>query len=386
MRLHSHKPVSAAERAQLDRAEDEARQRSLYGKHLDAVKILRARDYVVTRKGNGVQVGNKTMTFAEMETMAKREGGLAGMAFTRKTETASGLKVGQTVALAPKKKPTAAVVATNAPRKLAGAAADAKAKAAVHSTELGTKPRVVWLDLALLDVDRRYQREINGHGEAHINRILRGFNWNCYQPIIVTETEGGRFAVIDGQHRLEAAKKHPLIDSLPCYIIDAPDVAVQAQIFVSVNSDRRALTSLQKFWATWAGGNIDAKALVDACEAAGVTIPRVPPTGGLQARMLLGPTVALRLVARWGRPAVIAAIGMLAEAWPEARTAFRIANLTALATIASTPYSRNRLVTAMKATDPERVYADAIKDLPNMSGTALATATQRVLSELARGA
>jgi hypothetical protein len=149
---------------------------------------------------------------------------------------------------------------------------DRQGAAAEHSTDLGTKPRVVWLDLGLLDVDRRYQREITGGGEAHINRILRGFNWNRYQPIVVTEQADGRYAVIDGQHRLEAAKKHPLIDSLPCYIIDAPDLAAQAEIFVAVNSDRRALTGLQKFWASVAAGNREAAALVKACEAAGVTI------------------------------------------------------------------------------------------------------------------
>src|SRR5204863_682415 len=142
-----------------------------------------------------------------------------------------------------------------------------------HPPDPGTRRRAAWPALGLLEVDRRYQREIGQSGNAHINRILRGFNWNRYQPIVVTEAGVGRYAVIDGQHRLEAARKHPLIDSLPCYVIDAPDVAVQAEIFVSVNSDRRGLTGLQKYWASVAAGNPEAVALATVCAAAGVTIP-----------------------------------------------------------------------------------------------------------------
>lgn len=371
------------------RAAEEAAYRKLYGDLLPAVELLRRRGYVVSREGGKFRVGNKLLDRAEVRALAQREGGLAGLSFTRKGETAGGLKVGHVEKIAPRAARSAGgrasddgsahPAAARAPRPLSGAAKAAKARADEHSAELGTRPRVVWLDLGLLEVDRRYQREINKAGEAHINRILKGFNWNRYQPIIVTEGEGGRYAVIDGQHRLEAAKKHPLIDALPCYIIDAPEMAAQAEIFVAVNSDRRGLTGLQKFWASHAAANREAVALVEACAAAGVTIPRTTPAGGLAPRTIVGPNVVLRHVGQHGRAAVQAAIGLLAEAWPAAKTGFRVPNLGAIATIASTPYGRDRLLRTLKRLDPDKLYAQALAAVGSSSTVQITAAIAKIV-------
>jgi hypothetical protein len=374
---------AAAERRKLDIVEDAARQKALYGKHIDDVRVLRSRGFVVSvEKRGSYLVGNQRCTGEELAAKADRERRLMGEAATVRTPavTASGLKVGQVVALTPKAMNVhQCTLRTSPPRKLSGAAATAKAKAAEHSTDLGTKPRVVWLDLGLLDVDRRYQREITHGGAVHINRILRAFNWNRYQPIVVTQQADGRYAVIDGQHRLEAAKKHPLIDSLPCYIIDAPDLAAQAEIFVAVNSDRRALTNLQKFWASVTAGNREAAALAKACEAAGVTIPRTTPQGGLSPRTMIGPTVAVGLIGKLGRDAVVAAITLLATAWPNARSGFRTANLRAVATIASTPYSQKRLLATLKGLDPDALFVEALALAGESSTQRLSAATEKLI-------
>jgi hypothetical protein len=363
-------------------AEDAARQKALYGKHVDDVRVLRNRGFTVTAEKRGAYlVGNRPCSGDELKAKADRERRLMGNdAVVRKPSvTAGGLKVGQVVALAPKAMNVhQCTLRTSPPRKLSGAAAATTARAAEYSADLGTRPRVVWLDLGLLDVDRRYQREITGAGSAHINRITRGFNWNRYQPIVVTEQDGGRYAVIDGQHRLEAAKKHPLIDSLPCYIIDAPDLAAQAEIFVAVNSDRRALTNLQKFWASVAAGNREAAALAKACEEAGVTIPRTTPQGGLSPRTLIGPNVMVGLIGKLGRDAVLTAIKLLADAWPAARSGFRIANLRAVATITSTAYSHKRLLGVLKGLDPDALYVEALA-LGGGSGRELASATEKLI-------
>lgn len=371
-------------------AEDAARQQALYGAHGDDARVLRSRGYVVTADGGGqFQVDGQRLDGAALREKADRERRLmGGAAEVRKpTETATGLAVGQAVPLAPEKArpaPRAAAVSRAAEgpvRRLSGAAAASQAKAAEHSTDLGERPRVVWLDLGLLTVDRRYQREITGGGTAHINRILRAFNWNRYQPIVVTEGADGSFAVIDGQHRLEAAKKHPLIGELPCYVIDAPDVAAQAAIFVSVNSDRRGLTSLQKFWASVAAGDREASALAEACAAAGVTIPRAPPSGGLAPMTLLGPNVVLRLVGRFGRAAALQAIALIAEAWPAAAGGFRVGNIGALAAICSTPHSRERLLRALKRLDPDKLHAESLVRGGSGSSRALALAVEKLIRQ-----
>ena len=188
-------------------AEEAANYRALYGEALPSVELLRKRGYIVTREGKQIRVGNKLLAPDEVMAMAGREAGVAGLPVRRVTATASGLRVGQAMALTPKKpapataapkKSTPSAAAPPMPRRLAGAAAASAAKAAEHSTDLGTRPRVVWLGLELLVVDPRYQREINQHGQAHINRILKAFNrFGLICP--VTHSHGGNLARDVGQ-------------------------------------------------------------------------------------------------------------------------------------------------------------------------------------------
>jgi len=375
------------------RAEDEAREIELYGEAREAVHVLRRRGFVINReRGGHLLVDNKRLNRGEVIALAAREAGLAGMAapVRRVVETASGLRVGQTVAIAPKKPPPpaprpVAKVATPKPPKVAKPAKPAPAPKPVvptHSTDLGAKPQVVWLDLGLLTIDRRYQRELTETGFTHINQIVRTWNWNCYQPIVVTENADGAYAVIDGQHRVEAAKKHPLIDSLPCYIIDAPDVATQARVFVAVNTNRKGLTSQQKFWASHAAGDPAAVALVDICEAAGVTILRRAPASTDISRSIIGPMVCQRLVAKLGREPVREAITLLVETHAGTPGAFRTAVIAALARIAATkPYSRNRLRKVLAAVDLPVLLAEASKHQIGGGSTSLAVGAEKLLRQ-----
>ncbi len=373
------RPRTQAEMARDRQAEDEKRQMEIYGDLLPDVSVLRRRGFVVNREGNKFRVGNKLLNRDEVRAMAQREGGLAGMSFTRRTETASGLQVGQSVPLRPRRPSTATPLPSTKQKALAGAAAAKKAQAAQHSTELGAKPRVVWLDLGLLTVDKTYQRDISQQGAAHVNRILQAFNWNCYQPIIVSERPDGTYAVIDGQHRLEAAKKHPLVDSLPCYIIDAPDVAKQASIFVAVNSRRISLTSLQQFHAAIAARQPEALEAAAVCRNAGVTILRSPPSYDIPAKSIVAPFTLLKLLRQVGRPAVSAAIRLLADAQPEAVNAFRSPTIAALTRLCADPKVERGLLKALIAdADMARLYDDIRNERIARGGT-LETAAERVL-------
>ena len=246
-----------------------------------------------------------------------------------------------------------------------------KPKAVFHSTDLGAKPRVVWIALGQLVVDKTYQREIGGAGVTHVNHLLREFNWNCYQPIIVGEREDGRFAVIDGQHRLEAARKHPLIDELPCYVVDAPGVAAQASIFAAVNGRRLALTSQQKFWAAHAGGDAKAIEVARLCAVAGVAILRSPPSTDIAARSILAPFTLQKLVRQVGTEAVGLALELLAETHGETPNAFRSPTVAALCRIATGKgFASQRTKRALRQLDLDRLYDDARRDRVTGGGQA----------------
>ena len=375
-------PETSAERHARERAEEEAR----YGALLPDVDYLRRRGDTVVKDGQQILVNGRPFSADELTTKAARERRLNGVessAVRRVVATASGLRVGDKAALTPKVvKPIAVVLPRPKavkPPALRGAAAAAKAKSEQHSADLGAQPRIVWLGLELLEVDHTYQREIGEGGQTHINRIVRAFNWNCYQPIIITERADGRYAVIDGQHRLEAARKHPLIDSLPCYIIDAPDVAVQAQVFVEVNSARRSLTSSQKFFASLAAGEKTAVSLKKICDAAQVTILRGSPGKATPPRALLGPLVAQRLVQRFGVRAVRNAMHLLAETHGQTPGAFRSAIISALTRIVAGPHSRERLRAVLQATDLDHLLGQASALARGGGGGSLAVGTERVL-------
>jgi hypothetical protein len=392
------KPKTQKQIVEERRAEEEARERALWviGR-IDAraaVLTLRRRGFIVNReKGGKALVGNKLLSLEEVIATAAREGALAGMAAPVKqvAETASGLRVGQTVALQPKKRPVpVAVKRKEGPplRQGSGRAAKAPSPAsapqpktrAEHSADLGTRPRVVWLDLGLLAVDKRYQREIGQAGQKHINRIVRSFNWNCYQPVIVTERADGRYAVIDGQHRLEAAKKHPLVDSLPCYVIDAPDLAKQAAVFVAVNSVRKSLTSNEKFAAAVAAGDKHAVALARICDEAGVTILRGPPGRAIGPMELLSPLVPQRLVGKLGAGAVRDAVTLIAETHRRTPGAFRSALITALARIAADKACiRDGIRDLLSRTDLARLHGEALVEAKGGNNETITAATERLL-------
>ena len=199
------------------------------------------------------------------------------------------------------------------------------------SQDLGSAPALQWIDVGDLVVDRRYQRLMGKKNEQHVAAIVRNFSWLHYQPIVVARTDTG-YAVIDGQHRYEAAKMHPLVSSLPCYVIEAPDVATQAQLFISANSARIQVGSIHKFWAAHAAGEDWAVRIVRLCEAAGVEIARGPVSRPAPPLKTVA-THTLEKLLPLGDDALGTALRVLARAQPETPDVFRSATIAALTRI-----------------------------------------------------
>lgn len=196
------------------------------------------------------------------------------------------------------------------------------------SADLGVEPRLEWIAVDQLTVDHRYQREMGERNWSHAHRILREFNWAYYQPICVAPAPAGAgFIVIDGQHRLEAARKHPLIDTLPCYVVEATDIAAQARAFVAFNSRRIGITRLHRFWAAEAAGDLTARRIAGLCKRAGVRIVRAPqrlPACATYATLTIEKLLPL------GDAAISAGLGILVEAQGEAEEAFKGCNVAAV--------------------------------------------------------
>lgn len=128
-------------------------------------------------------------------------------------------------------------------------------------------PTMIWVPLAELVIDERYQRALTLPGRRLIQRIADGWDWTKYQPILIAATPDGRYAVVDGQHRAHAAAVVGLT-ALPAMVVPMTP-AQQAAAFTAVNTDRVKLARAALFKARIAAEDPQALAARDAVEAAG---------------------------------------------------------------------------------------------------------------------
>ena len=121
---------------------------------------------------------------------------------------------------------------------------------------VGPAPVLQWLPIDQLGIDPAYQRDILRRGHDNIGRIARRFDWRKFGTVIVAPIAGGRYAIVDGQHRTTAAAVRG-IESVPCQIIMA-DPGEQAAAFAAINGAVTGMTPLQLHAARVAAGDPDA--------------------------------------------------------------------------------------------------------------------------------
>ena len=128
-------------------------------------------------------------------------------------------------------------------------------------------PMLDWLRIADLVLDDRYQRPLERANWSLINKIAQDFRWSRFAPVLVAPLEGGRFAIVDGQHRAHAAQLVGL-ERIPAQIVQM-DLRAQADAFAWVNGHVRPVTKHALYRAALAAGEPWALAARDAVEAAG---------------------------------------------------------------------------------------------------------------------
>lgn len=139
---------------------------------------------------------------------------------------------------------------------------------------LGTPPSIEWVSISDLLVDGDYQRSIeNDTSRRLIASIAAHWDWRLCMPLAVSRRHDGRY-VIDGQHRMAAAKLRPDIPHLPCCIAAYDGPADEAAMFVAANRARKAISRLDDFHAALVAGDEDAIEVNRIVEAAGLRVSR----------------------------------------------------------------------------------------------------------------
>jgi hypothetical protein len=176
-----------------------------------------------------------------------------------------------------------------------------------ESVAAGSVPMLQWMKIADLVIDPTYQRPIIGKGRLIVDRIARSFSWSCFSPVVVSPVEGGKFAIIDGQHRTTAAAILG-IERVPRQIVIAAQEE-QAAAFKAINGTTTPISQMALHAAALVAEEPAAIQVAHVCACADVELLRYPLAVD---RQRLGQTMAAGAIARclkqYGEATVIAAL------------------------------------------------------------------------------
>jgi hypothetical protein len=176
----------------------------------------------------------------------------------------------------------------------------------------GPAPILNWIETEKLVVDTTYQREIGRRGSVNVHQIAENFDWSKFAPVIVAPVEGGRFAIVDGQHRTTAAILRGQ-DQVPCQVVQA-DRAKQAAAYAAVNGNITKTTAQQLYHAKLAAKDSDAVALSEICTVAGVEVIRKNvPLLALKPGQTQAVTALARCMSLYGRDTLITALQCITQ-------------------------------------------------------------------------
>jgi hypothetical protein len=137
-----------------------------------------------------------------------------------------------------------------------------------------------------LQIHPSYQRDVI---PTKVKEITANWSWVGAGAIVVGE-RGGEYWVIDGQHRVLAAKRRSDITHLPCVIFQTEGVKQEAAAFLDLNTGRKPVSSIGKFKAMIAAGDEAACTVHKTLEELGVT----PKSTAIKGRELKSVAWAVR--------------------------------------------------------------------------------------------
>ncbi len=179
------------------------------------------------------------------------------------------------------------------------------------SKDLGRKGDLKWIAIERLRIDPSYQRDVGAPGKRNIKRIIEGFSWSLFSPVIVSPRPGNLYAIIDGQHRAIAAAMNGGMDELPCLVLHT-DIAGEARAFGAINGLVTKVHSLALYRARLVAAEKGAKDVDRVCKAAGVLVAPYPKTDMKPGETLAAITIE-QMIARYGDTTTIRALKLITQ-------------------------------------------------------------------------
>jgi hypothetical protein len=167
-------------------------------------------------------------------------------------------------------------------------------------------PVLSWIPIADLVIDDSYQRPLGPRNWMAIERIAAAFSWARFAPVLVSPVAGGKYAVIDGQHRCHAAALCGF-DAVPaCAVPIAP--AGQAEAFAAVNTAVTRMTPQNVYKARLAAGDALIVRVDDIVSAAGCRVLTYHPSAALRKPGELVCVALLERLVKGGRAVELGAV------------------------------------------------------------------------------
>jgi hypothetical protein len=179
----------------------------------------------------------------------------------------------------------------------------------------GTPPSIEWVTVAELLVDQDYQRSTDNEPSRRlIASIAAHWDWRLCTPLAVSRRSDGKY-VIDGQHRLAAAKLRRDLLHLPCCIATYEGPADEAAMFVAANRSRRAINRLDDFHAALVAGDEDALEVAAVVQRSGLRISRKTGSQSWQAGEIAFTSSITTVMGRHGEALVLDALKMIEQSF-----------------------------------------------------------------------
>lgn len=131
---------------------------------------------------------------------------------------------------------------------------------------MSSKASLVDMKITEFSVDPAVQRQLN---EPRVKKIAKEFNPQLLGLITASKRLDGRFYVLDGQHRLAAARQVGYTGYVATRVYENMDVVEEADSFLGLN-DTRKVSALDKFHVRVTKGEPGAVALNNALNRYGL--------------------------------------------------------------------------------------------------------------------
>lgn len=242
------------------------------------------------------------------------------------------------------------------------AASPGKTAAAKHERTkaypppIGRRPMIEWIPPEELSLDVSYQRSTDNHASQRlIASIAANFDWRLCMPLVVSRRADGTFAVIDGQHRLLAARLRKM-DDLPCVVFTYDSPEEEAKMFVAANRARKAMNRLDDFHAALAAGDSDAHQVLQLVTDAGLTIARNTASAAWKPGEIAFTASIASTLRKHGSEITATALKSIAEAFPDQKVAHAGSIFVGIVKVLASPpegFDRDRMARALLKYDAD---------------------------------